>query len=248
MSMELMVKAMKTRVGNPLRKLVLLKLADNANDQGECWPSYQYIADQCEISRSTVKNHIRELEKSGLLTREYRKNGTVNQSNVFHLTLDQSIQGVGQQMPGVGQPMSEVGQQVPEGGAADDLGGGAVDDPRTSHSLEPVNEPVIEPLSVPAKPKKPKPASAVPDEFVVDQRMLDWLDENQITTDWCTETNNFLDHHRAKGSKMVDWVASWRTWMRNSMKFARPGVQPPATPTAKAQVNDSLTNVHDTNW
>lgn len=33
MSMELMVKAMKIRVGNPLRKLVLIKLADNASDQ-----------------------------------------------------------------------------------------------------------------------------------------------------------------------------------------------------------------------
>lgn len=34
MSMEMMVQAMKIKVGNPLRKLVLLKLADNANDQG----------------------------------------------------------------------------------------------------------------------------------------------------------------------------------------------------------------------
>ena len=34
MSMELMVKAMKIRVGNPLRKLVLIKLADNASEQG----------------------------------------------------------------------------------------------------------------------------------------------------------------------------------------------------------------------
>lgn len=33
MSMELMVQAMKVKVGNPLRKLVLLKLADNASDQ-----------------------------------------------------------------------------------------------------------------------------------------------------------------------------------------------------------------------
>lgn len=32
MSMDLMVKAMKIKVGNPLRKLVLLKLADNASD------------------------------------------------------------------------------------------------------------------------------------------------------------------------------------------------------------------------
>ena len=38
MSMELMVKAMKTKVGNPLRKLVLIKLADNANRIGDTTP------------------------------------------------------------------------------------------------------------------------------------------------------------------------------------------------------------------
>nr|WP_063454794.1 helix-turn-helix domain-containing protein [Wohlfahrtiimonas chitiniclastica] len=58
MSMMLMVKAMQIKVGNPLRKLVLLKLADNASDTGECWPSHQNIADQCEISKRSVINHI----------------------------------------------------------------------------------------------------------------------------------------------------------------------------------------------
>jgi len=88
MSMLLMVKAMHAKVGNPLRKLVLIKLADNANDHGECWPSYQHIADQCEISRSTVKFHIRALESAGLLRRQFRKDGDLNKSNVFYLSLD----------------------------------------------------------------------------------------------------------------------------------------------------------------
>ncbi|WP_421854573.1 hypothetical protein [Marinomonas sp.] len=95
-------------------------------------------------------------------------------------------------------------------------------------------------------PKKQKRASGVPDEFLVDQRMLDWLTENQITTDWRTETSNFLDHHRARGSTMKDWVAAWRTWMRNSMKFAAQRPMPPTV--AKQQVNDSLTDIHDTDW
>ncbi|MBB1320581.1 helix-turn-helix domain-containing protein [Shewanella sp. SR43-8] len=89
MSMELMVKAMKTKVGNPLRKLVLLKLADNANDQGECWPSYSYIAEQCEISRRSVMDHVKKLEAAGLLRREYRKGVKGNSSNVFHLNFDE---------------------------------------------------------------------------------------------------------------------------------------------------------------
>ncbi|NIL20066.1 helix-turn-helix domain-containing protein [Pseudomonas sp. AN3A02] len=130
MSMDLMVKAMKTKVGNPLRKLVLVKLADNASDQGECWPSYQHIADQCEIGRSTVKLHIRELEKSGFLRREYRRKGELNQSNVFHLSLD----GGAASAPGGGAPDNPPG-------AGDNLGGGAGAAPRTSHSSEPVKEP-----------------------------------------------------------------------------------------------------------
>ncbi|HBJ0604236.1 TPA: helix-turn-helix domain-containing protein [Escherichia coli] len=124
MSMNLMAKAMNIKVGNPLRKLVLIKLADNANDNGECWPSYQHVADQCEVSRSTVKSHIRALEEMGLLKREFRRKGELNQSNVFYLTLDNA-----QQI----QPES--------GGAGAALGGGAGAAPRTYHSFEPVNEP-----------------------------------------------------------------------------------------------------------
>jgi hypothetical protein len=101
-------------------------------------------------------------------------------------------------------------------------------------------------LAVPPKPKKSNRASGVPDEFLVDQRMLDWLAQNQITNDWRIETNKFLDYHRAKGSKMLDWIAAWRLWMRNSMKFAAQRSMPPAV--AKQQVSDSLTDIHDTDW
>lgn len=84
-----MAKAMNIKVGNPLRKLVLIKLADNANDQGECWPSVPYIAEQCEISERSVQNHIQKLVKNGLVRIEERKseNG-LNRSNVYHLRLN----------------------------------------------------------------------------------------------------------------------------------------------------------------
>jgi len=147
MSMGLMVAAMKLRVGNPLRKLVLIKLADNASDIGECWPSYQHIADQCEISKRSVMNHITALCESGLLRKEIRKGGPKgNSSNVYFLTLD-----------GGAPPAPGVVQQIHQGSAASSppsespaLGGSAGAAPRTSHSSEPVNEPVIEPIAPPA--------------------------------------------------------------------------------------------------
>ena len=150
MSMTLMVAAMKLRVGNPLRKLVLIKLADNASDVGECWPSYQHIADQCEISKRSVMNHITALCESGLLRKEIRKGGPKgNSSNVYFLTLD-----------GGAPPAPGVVQAIHPGSAADAppsesaaLGGSAGAAPRISHSLEPVMEPVIESITPQAAAK-----------------------------------------------------------------------------------------------
>ncbi|MFJ4056549.1 helix-turn-helix domain-containing protein [Pseudomonas sp. NPDC089743] len=129
MSMELMVKAMKTKVGNPLRKLVLIKLADNASDQGECWPSYQHVADQCEIDRSTVRKHIKQLAAQGLLRIENREGPKGNSTNLYYLTLS----GVGRNSTPVGPESIGVGPQP--------TGGVGPESTRTSHLSEPVKEP-----------------------------------------------------------------------------------------------------------
>ncbi len=142
MSMELMVKAMKIRVGNPLRKLVLIKLADNASDQGECWPSYQHIAEQCEISKRSVMNHITALCESGLVKKVSRKGEKGNSSNIYLLRLDGAKDSLG----GSANNSLPSATNSP-GGAGVAPGGSAGDSPRTSHSFEPVKEPVKEPVN-----------------------------------------------------------------------------------------------------
>lgn len=49
---------------------MLLKLADNANDDGICFPSYQYIADKCEMTRRSAISHIEYLIKMGLVSKK----------------------------------------------------------------------------------------------------------------------------------------------------------------------------------
>ncbi|EPG2745454.1 TPA: helix-turn-helix domain-containing protein [Klebsiella pneumoniae] len=141
MSMDLMVQAMKIKVGNPLRKLVLLKLADNASDLGECWPSYQHIADQCEISKRSVMNHIQALCECGLIKKELRTGPKGNSSNVYQLNLHSA-----RDSPGGSANRSLPGATDSLLGAGDSPGGSAGAAPRISHSFEPVNESVNEPI------------------------------------------------------------------------------------------------------
>ncbi len=166
MSMELMVKAMKSKVGNPLRKLVLIKLADNASDTGECWPSYQHIADQCEIAKSTVRKHIKQLADSGFLTVTNRKGPKGNSSNIYTLTLCRQI----------AHPMSPDSTGVPSdsiGVPSDSTGGMPSDSTGISHSFEPVNE------SLKTKAKKiakiPKLDFSCWPDMPTEQTMLDWI-------------------------------------------------------------------------
>ncbi|EGB6979464.1 helix-turn-helix domain-containing protein [Salmonella enterica] len=206
MSMNLMAKAMSIKVGNPLRKLVLIKLADNANDEGECWPSYQHIADQCEVSRSTVKIHIRALEDMGLLKREFRRKGELNQSNVFYLTLD-NAQQIPPESGGAGADRGGAGAD--RGGAGADLGGGAGADPRTYHSFEPVKEPL-------ERKKKP---SSMPEGFSPSASHQKMAEEFGISLQ--DEFDKFTDHHLSKGSKFIDWSRALNTWLRNARGFQK---------------------------
>ena len=130
MSMRLMVQAMNCKVGNPARKLVLLKLADNANDDGICFPSYQYIADKCEMTRRSAISHIECLIKMGLVSKKERKNKDGSISNLYFLHLEQGSEN-----------FALGGENISLGSENFALGGSENISPRTSHSLEPVNEP-----------------------------------------------------------------------------------------------------------
>ena len=80
MSIRLMTEAWKS--GIPAgRKMVLLALCDNANDQGECYPSISMLAEKCSMSERSVFNHVADLEKIGAIVRNNRS----GRSTVYHL-------------------------------------------------------------------------------------------------------------------------------------------------------------------
>ncbi|HHE5945808.1 TPA: helix-turn-helix domain-containing protein [Escherichia coli] len=85
-----------------MHKLVLLKLADNANDNGECYPSYHHIAKECEISKSTAMRAVDALCGKGLLIKQPRYLiGGKEQTSNFYVIVLPSLHGSVTVTPGV---------------------------------------------------------------------------------------------------------------------------------------------------
>ncbi|ECX8753283.1 helix-turn-helix domain-containing protein [Salmonella enterica] len=213
MSMTLMARAMAIKTGNPIRKLVLIKLADNANDNGECWPSYQHIADHCECSRSAVRTHIDALIGMGVLTKENRmgiNNGKGNTSNVYYLNLDNPVPPKSTApMPSkiTGMPLENT-PPMPCGGT------------RTSHSFEPVNEPN----------DPPNPQKGEGDEWILAdaKKALEFYNEQTGTR--CRDVKPFVlmltptqtreVYTLAELQLVIRWVLA--TWRRRGSGLPKP--------------------------
>ncbi|NCB14118.1 MAG: helix-turn-helix domain-containing protein, partial [Erysipelotrichia bacterium] len=87
MSIKAINEAFKSNLSGNV-KLVLLALADCANDNLQCFPSYNHISKKASISISTAKRIIKKLEQIGVLKKQHRfKKGKKQQtSNIYTLT------------------------------------------------------------------------------------------------------------------------------------------------------------------
>ncbi|HFK4477334.1 TPA: helix-turn-helix domain-containing protein [Citrobacter sedlakii] len=213
MSMTLMARAMAIKTGNPIRKLVLIKLADNANDNGECWPSYKHIADHCECSKSAVRDHIDALISMGLLAKENRigtNNGKGNTSNVYYLNLDNP-------MPpkSIAPVPSENTGMPPESTPPMPCGG-----TRTSHSFEPVIEP--------KDPPNPQTGEGEERIYSDAQKALEFYNEKTGTR--CRDLKPFVmlltatttrqGYTLAEIQLVIRWVLA--TWRRRGDSLPKP--------------------------
>ena len=134
MSFRAMSWAASVKTHTPVQKLILLLLADRANDQGFCFPSMQTIADDACVSRQCVIENVKKLASQGLInvtrrTIKDEESGTNRQtSNLYHLNT------------GVVNMVDRVVNMV-DGGSQRGLQG-VVNEVDTNLSIEPINEPI----------------------------------------------------------------------------------------------------------
>lgn len=257
--------------------LVLLSMADRAGEDHTCWPSVARLVKDTKLNEKTVNTALKGLVAQGLIEDTGKRVGSTGRVKVYRLigvlgrdqqsgNLGSSPQSENTNTPNSGGidssheigPKSGKKDNTPKNGIlpilpsnTPEIGGTKYPQNRGSEpiTLEPNKEPNTS-LGLPSEnaTKKQKRNCPYPNDFSVDQSMVDWLNEKGITTPWPLETEKFANHHIAKGSVFKDWKAAWRTWMLNSMKYhvqAHPQV---IAKSNREGVNDSLSNINDTNW
>lgn len=81
MSVKATAWALEQRIGNHQAKLILIAIADFADNRGECFPSQSSLAVVAECSVDTVQRHLKRLETSGFISRERRHTTNGNRTS-----------------------------------------------------------------------------------------------------------------------------------------------------------------------
>ncbi|MBN2118553.1 MAG: hypothetical protein JW730_18410 [Anaerolineales bacterium] len=70
-----------------------------------------------------------------------------------------------------------------------------------------------------AKKRRTSQRTGCPDSFDITEGLKEWASKAVPGLNVEAETENFLDHHRAKGSSFCNWDAAWKLWMRRERKY-----------------------------
>ena len=88
MSFRLVAQAWESDIKSPGCKLVLMGLASYCNEEGECWPRQETLAQRTCQSIRTVRDHLAWLEASGYIQREHRNTTSGRRSDMYIVTIN----------------------------------------------------------------------------------------------------------------------------------------------------------------
>jgi len=195
-------------------KIVLLALADCANDEGRCWPSMATLAKKCSKSDRTCQAAIKALVKSGHITR----------NEIAGKGCNYTIHPRSYCTPEAASPPKGT-TQTPEA---------ASDKPSRT---------IIRKEKERARPLHEMPTDWQPMAFGVGTHCRNIVD-GWPPGGMDRQLEHFRAHHGKKGDKFKDWQKAWATWVLNSEKFGNGqqtrGLQrnapPPANPLLAAAI------------
>jgi hypothetical protein len=205
MSYKILGPAWEANLSCPA-KLILISLADQANDHGICWPSVQTMISRTGLCDRAVRGHLADLESAGHITRDFRS----GRSTVYRIhpiatpAKECTPEKEFRTAPHAGLPLHHM-QDTPAPHAGITV-------------IEPKGEPQIV-VSPSPKQKRKSARRGYPEDFFPNETGIAFANERKL--DIKEELVSFENFHRAKGDTMADWQAAWRTWCMKAVKFRK---------------------------
>lgn len=193
------------------------------------WLSAGQIAEAMNYTGSitNVRTDVRSLKGRKLLRTDGRSIG-INpvisdwqQSKPEQIKTDLSIKGDQNQSGGRSKPIPETDQNR-SGGESKTIQKQISSETHQRKKVNTKEKKEIGTKDSGAQVRTKTRGTSAPDFFPVTQAMIDWAAKNNITANLQEETEQFLDHHAARGTIFKNWQRAWQTWMRNSKRFSRP--------------------------
>jgi hypothetical protein len=129
MSVRMINWAFAQKICSPSAKFVLVTLADYANDEGECWPSFGKIELKTELSRATIIRSISLLKQKGLITVFHRVRSHSHVSNLYQLKYERAAYSESAQAgSSTARPAVELVAQTDQGSTTERPAGVAQND------------------------------------------------------------------------------------------------------------------------
>lgn len=216
------------------RKVVLLKLADHADDEGQnCWPSVGRIAHECGVVPRTVQMILREFEKEEIIRIEGNPGGGRGRSRHYRIDVERA-----QQLHPLPSYQQEKGRNSsapfsPEKGA-DHNRKGAAESTKGCKSFAPkpsgtntenrhrgrapgdsqrrlFNEPSA---------SRSKRGASLPNDWRPSFETIRWAKQEGFSDeDFRRELARFADHAVDKGRLSKDWNRAFRNWLRKAQDY-----------------------------
>ncbi len=217
----------------PTEKWVLAVLCNAANDKENltCRRSLSLLAKETSFNRRTIMDAVTNL----IANQRIEKVGTHKDgSTIYRVLVVQHHQDQWYSTTSRSNKKAEPVLQHHQGG------GTAPHVPVVQHPRAGGTAPHI--TKEPTKPNEPGKgnrtrknagATPTPSAFPITFPMRNWITDTFTTMhsdlistlgiDVEAETEKFLDYHRSKGSRFVDWNAAWKNWMRKAVDFKQGG-------------------------
>lgn len=239
MSIELVAKAKKTRLhGDSTAKLLLIVLADYANDEGMAWPSVKTMAEETEKSERSIQLLLRKLEQMRLIRKGDQKlvaKYAKGRRPVVYKLFPKTKKGE--------TPMDATVERgethfTPETGCTGETGFTPRVQPASPHGCNPLHPTGETHFVSGVKPTSPKPSQEPSIEpsrestranktdttrlqalanLTPDQSHRQLADE--IGLDLDAELAKFRDHAIAGGHLPADPAAAFRNWLRRGREL-----------------------------